>query len=123
MNHVLSVGQCDADQSRIQTAIGGHYEVKISTSDSHEDALIQIQNTPFDLVLINRILDKTSTKGLDLIRELKSSDATKIVPVMLISNYETAQAEAISAGAVPGFGKATLTQDSTLKILDQYLVM
>ena len=123
MNHILVVGQCDADQSRIEQVIGGHYEVKVLRSDSHDDALIQIQNSSFDLVLINRILDKTQTEGLELIRELKSNDATAEVPVMLISNYDTAQSDAISAGAVPGFGKATLTQDSTFKILDQYLLM
>ena len=123
MNHVLSVGQCDADHSNIEKVISGHYEVDIQTADSHEDALIQIQNTAFDLVLVNRILDKTQTEGIKLIREIKSADSTKEVPVMLISNYDTAQTEAISAGAVPGFGKATLSQDSTFKILDQYLLM
>ena len=123
MNHILSVGQCDADQSNIETVIGGHYEVEIRRAESHEDALIQINNTAFDLVLVNRILDKTQTKGIDLIHEIKSADATKEVPVMLISNYDTAQTDAINAGAVPGFGKATLSQDSTFKILDQYLQM
>ena len=123
MNHILSVGQCAADHSRILETIGGHYEVEIRTSDSHEDAVIQIQNTAFDLVLINRILDRTHTAGIDLIKELKSSPATEAVPVMLVSNFDDAQSEAVSAGAVPGFGKATLSEDPTFKLLDEYLLM
>ncbi len=123
MNHILIVGQCCADYSRISDTINQHYEIEIKSSDTHQDALIQIQNTAFDLVLVNRIFDKTQTEGLDLIREIKASPATKEVPIMLISNYDSAQTDAVDAGAVPGFGKAALNQDSTFKILDQYLLM
>jgi hypothetical protein len=34
------------------------------------------------------------------------------VPVMLVSNYENAQAEAQAVGALPGFGKADLLHDA-----------
>ena len=36
------------------------------------------------------------------------------VPVMLVSNYEDAQREAVAKGALPGFGKAALGQPHTL---------
>src|SRR5436190_1733462 len=57
----------------------------------------------------NRIHDADGTSVLDLIRRLKSQTA---IPLMLVSNFETAQREAVVAGALPGFGKSALGQPS-----------
>jgi hypothetical protein len=45
---------------------------------------------------------------MDLIRQMKTDPALQALPVMLVSDYEDAQAEAIAAGAAPGFGKSAL---------------
>ena len=45
---------------------------------------------------------------VDLIRRVKADAALRDVPVMLVSNYADAQAAAVQAGALPGFGKADL---------------
>jgi hypothetical protein len=46
---------------------------------------------------------------------VKEDDALAKVPVMLVSNYAAAQAEAVAAGAVPGFGKSSLGRPDMLE--------
>ncbi|MCA9187683.1 MAG: hypothetical protein KDA99_18770, partial [Planctomycetales bacterium] len=59
--------------------------------------------------------------GLEMIRSIKSNSQTSETPTMLISNFEDYQQMAISAGAVPGFGKAELGKNETLNKLRPYL--
>ena len=40
---------------------------------------------------------------------------------MLVSNLEDAQAQAVAAGAQPGFGKAALQKPRTIELLREYL--
>ena len=42
-------------------------------------------------------------------------------PIMLVSNYPEAQSEAVAAGAVPGFGKATLRSSQAREHLMKFL--
>lgn len=57
------------------------------------------------LLLVNRVLDGEfgGDSGIELIRRLRQSHAT--VALMLVSNFDSAQEEAIQAGAMRGFGK------------------
>jgi two-component system, chemotaxis family, chemotaxis protein CheY len=69
------------------------------------------------VLLVNRVLDGAfeTERGSELIRELS---ARANPPVMLlISNFESAQAEAVAAGARPGFGKSQLYQENTVSIM------
>jgi hypothetical protein len=51
---------------------------------------------------------------MDLIGQLKSKDSEFAnIPVMLVSNYEKSQAEAIANGAIQGFGKSELQSVET----------
>ena len=68
----------------------------------------------FDLVLINRVLDYDGASGVALVGRIKADPGLAAVPVMLVSNYEDAQREAVAKGALPGFGKAALGQPHTL---------
>jgi CheY-like chemotaxis protein len=72
-------------------------------------------------VLVNRVLDADGSSGLELIRALKAEEQLRDVPVLLVSNYEDAQAQAVQAGAVPGFGKAELGQPHMLACVEPYL--
>jgi hypothetical protein len=58
---------------------------------------------------------------VDFIRQLTQRQPQVMVPVMLVSNYEDAQREAVAAGAQPGFGKAALGQPQTLARLKEVL--
>ena len=49
------------------------------------------------------ILDTARKEGVDIIREFRATHPH--IKTMLVSNYPEAQASAVAAGALPGFGK------------------
>jgi len=118
---VLSVGQCFADHSGIMRVLRGSFGADVVGADSAGEALEQLRQEPFALVLVNRVFDADGSSGLDLIRAIKADEQLHAVPVMLVSNYEEAQAQAVQAGAAPGFGKAALGQPPMLARVEAYL--
>lgn len=118
---LLDVGQCDADHFRISSTLGKNFDVEIQRAHSHDEALKLATDTPFDLVLINRLLDADGSPAMDVLNELKATPATAEIPVMVVSNFEDAQKTAVQAGAVQGFGKAALDSNETKELLAQYL--
>jgi two-component system chemotaxis response regulator CheY len=107
---VLSIGQCSADHGAITRTFRQYWGAEVVPADTADDALAELRSGTFDLVLVNRILDADATAGVELIRRLKATEGLADVPIMLVSNYEEAQREAVEAGALPGFGKAGLGQ-------------
>jgi PleD family two-component response regulator len=105
---VLSVGQCGADHSRISRTFEQAFGAEVVGVDTTLEALAKLRAEPFDLVLVNRVYDADGSPGLELIRQVTSDETLKQTPVMLVSNYDDAQREAVAAGAEPGFGKASL---------------
>jgi CheY-like chemotaxis protein len=85
------------------------------------DALRKAKTGEYAVVLVNRVFDGDGGSGLDLIQSLKSDPQTQALPVMLITNYADHEAKAIAAGAVPGFGKATLHEPQTRERLGRFL--
>lgn len=118
---VLSVGQCFADHSGISRVLRGSFGAEVIGVDSARQALEQLRGETFALVLVNRVFDADGSSGLDLIVTLQADDQLRSVPIMLVSNYEDAQAKAVQAGAALGFGKASLGQASMLSRLAPYL--
>ena len=118
---VLDVGQCCADHTRISQTLSENFDVEVFSADSFNDAVQMATESPFDLILINRLLDTDQSPGMKILQRLKTDAPTADVPVMLVSNYADAQDEAVKAGAVPGFGKAALSQPATLETLSAYL--
>jgi two-component system chemotaxis response regulator CheY len=88
---------------------------------SADEALDRLRREKFDLVLVNRVFDANGSAGLDLIHAVKADDQLRDVPVMLVSNYASAQAEATAAGAAPGFGKAALGGAALRERLEPFL--
>jgi CheY-like chemotaxis protein len=118
---VLDVGQCGYDHPRISALLRTHFGAEVVQAHSASEALDHLRKGPFDLVLVNRVFDRTSEEGLDLIRKLKADPKSSAVPVMLVSNFPESQAEAVAAGAVPGFGKAALDAPATRERLEKAL--
>ena len=112
---VLSIGQCFADHSAIARTLQRHFAAEVVGADSPTEALECLRQQHFDLVLVNRILDADHSSGLEVIGQLKSADATQQLPVMLVSNYDDAQQQAVDAGALPGFGKSALGHPAMLE--------
>ncbi len=72
-----------------------------------------------ELILINRIFDRDRASGLEVIARLRESE--NIPPIMLVSNYEDAQKQAVKLGALPGFGKSSLYDGATLDLIKSAL--
>ena len=114
---VLSVGQCMADHSRISHVLRRVFAAEVVAADTAGEVLQQMREEVFDLVLVNRVFDADSDSGVEFIRQVKSDEKLGKTPVMLVSNYEDAQAQAVAAGAQEGFGKASLQAPRTVELL------
>ena len=106
--HVLSVGQCGFDHGKISRYFKSAYGADVSGAETFDEALTALRSSEFDLVLVNRLNDEDGAPGIELIRTLKTDPELSTVPVMLVSNYPSAQADATALGALPGFGKSDL---------------
>src|SRR5947209_7116294 len=112
---VLSVGQCGADHGGITRALRQAFDAEVVAAHGADEALRTLRHGEYALVLVNRVLDADGAAGVDVVRAIKADEALRQVPVMLVSNYEDAQEEAVSAGAEPGFGKAELGRPQMLE--------
>jgi len=102
---VVLVGHCGADSSYLKLAVkAAEPGVQISSAESTSE-LTAMLGDGVDLVLVNRVLDYgfESEEGVELVRSFRK--AFPNAKMMLVSNFESAQKEAIAAGALPGFGK------------------
>jgi CheY-like chemotaxis protein len=110
-----------ADHSHIRRVLLRNFAVEVTPVHDPAEVPQRVQEGNVVLVLVNRIIDQDRTEGLDLVRDLQLRDTTRDVPVMLVSDREQAQAAAVAAGAVTGFGKSDLGNDRALASLRPYL--
>jgi two-component system chemotaxis response regulator CheY len=118
---VLSLGQCMADHTGIGWLLRSHFGADVTPAATFEDALAKLRQDDFALVLVNRVLDYDGRSGLDFISQLKGDEHLRELPVMLVSNYDDAQQEAVARGALLGFGKAQLRDPKTVSRLGTVL--
>ena len=118
---VLSMGQCGADHANLRWAIERQFHAEVVPAATAEEALAELRQDTFTLVLVNRLADADGSSGVDFVKRLKGEQDLRDIPVMLVSNHEDAQREAIQAGAVPGFGKAALGQPQMIGRLKPFL--
>jgi len=119
--HVLDVGNCSFDHSALKRVIESHFDARVSRAHGHTDALQALRSGDYQLVLINRILDRDGSDGLDLIRRIKSETDLSTKPVMLITNYDEYQQRAMEAGAERGFGKNSIGSPELIEHLARFL--
>jgi two-component system chemotaxis response regulator CheY len=110
---ILSLGQCGPDHGSLSRLFRTRFQAEVLAVGTPAEALAELRSGAFDLVLVNRVLDWTGESGLDFIRQVKADAALASVPIMLVSNYEDAQQQAVADGALPGFGKAAMSQPET----------
>jgi two-component system, chemotaxis family, chemotaxis protein CheY len=116
---VVLIGHCGPDTSYLRMAVKSALgDVTILAADDDSE-LRKLLAAGADLVLVNRQLDYgfASESGVDLITQLRASYPG--VRTMLVSNYPEAQAEAVAAGALPGFGKREIGSPRVKEILRQ----
>lgn len=114
---VVSVGQCGFDNGQMRDLIRSlDPSLEMRVADDFEETLDQLASAQgrIRLVLVNRVLDVDGSSGIDLIRKIRASaDRFGNIPLMLVSDREPAQAQAIAEGALPGFGKSALRSAQT----------
>lgn len=118
---VLDVGNCGVDHAAIRRLIEGRFEAEVIQHHSQAEALRALQQESFDLVLVNRKLDRDFSDGIELIHAMQAAPQLAKIPVMLITNYQDHQQKAVQAGATLGFGKAELHDPATLDRIAQVL--
>jgi two-component system, chemotaxis family, chemotaxis protein CheY len=118
MKKVVLVGHCGADSSYLRIAVSsaGAAGISVVAADDQEALDASLQDSA-ELVLINRVLDWgfDDQEGIALITRLRQTYPQ--VKTMLVSNYADAQAAAVAAGALPGFGKREIGTPRVKEIL------
>ena len=110
---VLCVGQCQPDHGAIRALLTSQFEVELSQAHGRDDTLEALQGGGYDLVLVNRKLDRDYSDGIEIIRAIKADPDLADVPAMLVTNYSEHQDAAVAAGAERGFGKQQFDQPET----------
>ena len=103
---ILLVGHCGVDGPRLKDELSRALKgVEVERINSEAD-LEQAVGKGADLLLVNREPVGFEGEGLEIIRKVKSENPD--CKVMLVSDYEDAQKEAVGAGAMQGFGKSEM---------------
>jgi len=118
---VIDCGNCGPDYNSIRKLMQSQFDAVVIQTHGLEDTLEQLAHRTIDLVTVNRKLDRDYTDGIEVIRGIKADPRFADVPVMLITNYEEYQAEAIAAGAIKGFGKLSVSDPATVALLKPIL--
>jgi CheY-like chemotaxis protein len=118
---VLDIGNCNPDHASMQRMLTSRYDVEVLRADQLSDTIELLGKQKVDLIVINRKLDIDYTDGIEILRHLKQDDATKSIPVMIITNYPEQQLAAVAEGAEYGFGKLEYSQPSTHERLSRFL--
>jgi two-component system, chemotaxis family, chemotaxis protein CheY len=112
---ILDVGQCGVDGPAITQLLHEQLGAVIKSASTADEAKRELASGKFDLVLVNRVLVADGSSGVELIGDLVRAGMT--VPVMLVSDHEDAQEEAVAVGAVRGFGKSRLFEPETVDLI------
>ena len=118
---VALVGHCGPDSSFLRIAVSrAAKEAKVLSADDSQ-ALQRVLDDGVDLLLLNRQLDFgfDVEEGVEIIRKLRPHYPQ--VKMMLVSNYPDAQAAAVAAGALPGFGKREIGSPRVSALLREAL--
>lgn len=119
---VLDCGNCGPDFNAIRQMVHSYFGASVIQAHGAEDAIELLRSRDIDLVTINRKLDRDYSDGIEVLKKIKSDPDVADVPVMLVTNYEEHQEEAIAAGAVRGFGKLSLEDQETRDRLAPFLL-
>lgn len=118
---VLDIGNCDPDHHAIKRLIEREFEAVVVRSHGQDDSLRALREQRYDLVLVNRVMDRDGSEGLPIIQAMKQDADLAEIPVLMITNYPDHQETAVAAGAEPGFGKRDLGKGQTIALLAVHL--
>ena len=117
VKRVALVGHCGPDSGYLRMVVGkADRSIQVISADD-EQTLQAALKQGVDLLLLNRQLDYGFPEdlGVDLIRRIRGQHPE--IKTMLVSNYPDAQAAALSAGALPGFGKREIASPRVQELI------
>ena len=114
---IALVGHCGPDSSYLQMTIKSALKGATIVSADDDMELSQLLGEKVDLLLFNRELGYgfSESEGVKVIETLRNGNPQ--LKMMLVSNYPEAQAAAVSAGALPGFGKREIGSKRVIEVL------
>lgn len=118
---VLDVGNCVPDHTAIRTMLEQTFGAEVVRVHGPEDTFEELRKGQFDLVVINRKLDRDYSDGMDILKAIKADEKLSATPVMIITNFPEYEEAAVAAGAEPGFGKKALYDEQTHARLAKFL--
>ncbi|HLL91090.1 MAG TPA: response regulator [Tepidisphaeraceae bacterium] len=114
---ILDVGQCGFDGPRMEKLWKTELGATVDRVDSADEAAQKLAGGKYDVVLVNRLLAADGSSGLKVIERVRGEAPD--VPVMLVSDRDDAQEQAVALGAVRGFGKAELEDEATVQLVQE----
>jgi response regulator RpfG family c-di-GMP phosphodiesterase len=114
MLKVLDVGNCNPDHASISRLLTSSFNVQVLRADNAAQTMAILATEPVGLILVNRKIDEDYSDGIEIIKQLKAEPKFASIPVMLITNYEEHQEQAMELGAIRGFGKLSLSSPDTI---------
>ena len=114
---VALIGHCGPDSSYLRLAISKAIPGAKIVGVDDDAALKSALEAGVDLALFNRVLEYgfDQSEGVEVIRQLaRFYPATRM---MMVSNYPETQAAAVTAGALPGFGKRDIGSAKVTELL------
>ncbi|MEA2708788.1 MAG: hypothetical protein QOF78_1389 [Phycisphaerales bacterium] len=118
---VVLVGHCGPDSSFLRMAVSAADRgITVAMADDAQEMKAALDGGA-DLVLLNRELGYGFDQplGVDVIKAVRSRYSN--TKFMLVSNYAEAQAAAVAAGAMPGFGKREIGQPRVAQLIREAL--
>jgi DNA-binding response OmpR family regulator len=112
---ILDVGQCGVDGPRMSRLFESKLKAIVDEADNLDETREKLADNDYNIVLVNRVLARDGTSGLDVIEAIVANGCD--CPVMLVSDRDDAQEQALVKGAIRGFGKSQLSDDATLELI------
>ena len=118
---ILDIGNCGPDHAGFSQLVRDHFGASVTLVDDLEHAMQALSSDQYDLIIVNRLVDRCGSEGLAVIESIKANAQYNQVPIMMVTNYDDHQQLAQDAGAVRGFGKSSLRAPETVELLGAYL--
>ena len=87
MKKVLDVGNCGPDNFALTEFLAKHFQATVVRAHGMQDAMEQLKNDSFDLVTVNRLMDRDGSCGLEIIKAIKADETLSATAVMMVTNF------------------------------------
>lgn len=118
---VLDVGNCGPDFGTMTRFLTENFDCTVDQAHGPEDTIEKLHEASYDLVLVNRKLDRDYSEGMEILKRIKADSQIASTPVMIVTNFEEHQDAAVALGAERGFGKLQYGEPETLEKLEKFL--